>query len=66
LNTRELAQLQDWDEETLRELVPRFVRTFHRLPSRDQLVLFHRARRGLQMRIPVQRRRRMASLIASY
>ena len=65
LNTREMSQLQDWDEQTLQELVARFVRTFRRFPSYDQLVRFRRARGQLELRIPRRTRRGTARLVAT-
>jgi len=64
VNTAELVKYQDWDESTLQELVGRYVRTFHRVPSYDQLVRFRSARFQLQLRIP-RRRRRVARSVAS-
>ncbi len=65
MNTRELAQFQDFDEQTLQDLVTRFVRTFHRFPSYDQLVRFHSARGQLRLRLPRHSRRRPARLVAT-
>jgi hypothetical protein len=33
MNTRELAELEPWNESELESLVSEYVRTFHRLPS---------------------------------
>jgi hypothetical protein len=60
-----MSQLQDWDEQTLQELVARFVRTFRRFPSYDQLVRFRRARGQLELRIPRRTRRGTARLVAT-
>ena len=65
MNTRELADFDDWDEEELETLVARFVRNFRRLPSGEDLVNFQRSRSGLHLRLPAQGRRKVASLIAS-
>jgi hypothetical protein len=65
VNTRELAEFQDWDERALQELVVRYVRTFHRFPSRDQLVRFRSARGQLQLRIPRRGGPRRATLVAT-
>jgi hypothetical protein len=64
VNTREVAQLDDWDEKTLAQLVARYVRLFHRLPSQDELVLFRSARGQLQLRLPAQRRRKSLTRLA--
>jgi hypothetical protein len=56
MNTREMADLQHWDEEELQALVVRYVRTFRRFPSYRQLIQFRRARAHLAMRLPRQRR----------
>ena len=60
MNTRDLGALDSWDEKELETLVARFVRTFHRLPSSDDLVKLRRTRSGLQLRLPRQARRTIA------
>jgi hypothetical protein len=58
VNTREIAQLEDWDELELQQLVARYVRVFRRFPSYEQLVRFRRARGQLHLRRPAQSRRK--------
>lgn len=54
VNTRELSLMKDWDEDELQRLVTRFVRTFRRFPSYDELVRFRHARGQLHLRRPAQ------------
>jgi hypothetical protein len=65
MNTRELGVLESWDEKELESLVARFVRTFHRLPSGEELVKFRRTRSGLHLRLPAQTRRTLAGIVAT-
>jgi hypothetical protein len=65
MNTRDLGAFDGWDENELGTLVARFVRTFHRLPSADELVKFRRTRSGLQLRLPRQARRSIAGVVAT-
>lgn len=63
MNTRDLAALEHWDERELTRLTARFVRIFHRLPHYEELVAFRRTDVRLHLRIPVQTRRSLASMI---
>lgn len=65
MNSSEMAALDHWDERELEELVARFVRTFHRLPSLADLDAFHRSRISLRLRLPAQTRVRLARFIAA-
>jgi hypothetical protein len=64
VNTRELSQLQDWDEDELQEHVLRYVRAFRRFPTYEELVRFRRARNRLHLRIPRARSRRAVASVA--
>lgn len=65
MNTTDLACFDDIDEQDLEQMVARFVRVFHRLPSSAELTRFRRARSMLAMRLPAKGRRRLATLIAT-
>ena len=65
MNTRDLAALDHWDERELTRLTTRFVRIFHRLPGYDELVTFRQADVRLHLRVPVQARRNLATMILS-
>jgi hypothetical protein len=64
MNTRELVDLDDWDEAETARLVADFVRRFRRLPGGEELVQFRQAS-SWSRRIPRQSRRILATLIAT-
>jgi hypothetical protein len=63
MNTNELAELDHWDEDELAQLVTSFVRRFHRLPSRRELIVFRRCRAGLHLRLPARAQRPSTALL---
>lgn len=64
MNTRELVDLDHWDEAETARLVAEFVRRFRRLPGGEELVQFRQASSS-RLRIPRQSRRVLATLIAT-
>jgi hypothetical protein len=64
VNFDDLAQRTHYDERELAELNARFVRIFHRHPSRRELLGFRRSEARLHLRIPAQTRRTIAAMIA--
>ena len=65
MSTDKPAGFEHWDEQELEDLVNRFVRTFHRSPDYHDLQRFRRGRASLALRLPLQSRRTIASMIAS-
>ena len=64
MNTHKPAGFEHWSEQEIEDLVAEFELEFHRSPSNHDLKSFRRAR-SAAMRLPLQTRRRIATLITS-
>ena len=64
MNTHKPAGFEHWDEQDIEDLVAEFELAFHRSPSDHDLKNFRRAR-SAAVRLPLQTRRRIATLITA-
>ena len=64
MNTHKPAGFEHWDEKDIEDLVSDFESVFDRSPSNHDLKNFRRAR-SAAVRLPLQTRRRIATLITS-
>jgi hypothetical protein len=64
MNTHKPSGFEHWDVKDIEDLVAEFERAFHRTPSNHDLKNFRRAR-SAAVRLPLQTRRRIATLITS-
>jgi hypothetical protein len=64
MNTEKPAGFEHWDEQDIEDLVASFELAFRRSPSNYDLKTYRRAR-STALRLPLQTRRTLATMIAS-